>query len=102
MTEIIQGKLSNPVKTKNTEKTCAGCKEVKSIYDFTIKKSGYACSQCKKCRARVVSRINKEKRKERSPHLYLDCSNEECGNLFNKCYRICPKCGANGERDIYA
>lgn len=90
--------------TPITHKTCTNCGfhgEVDIHFSRTLgkratrlpTKAGDWHSRCKDCRSKIVGRAALEKKLELFPHLYVECSNDECDHIYNKCHEACRRCG---------
>lgn len=56
---------------------------------------------CKKCRSKKILRDQVERRANRFPMLYLDCTNEDCGHIWRRSLNgCCPKCNHVGEEYV--
>lgn len=87
-----------------THKTCTNCGhhgEVDKDFSRTLGKratrppsrSSDWHSRCKDCRSKIVARGQLERKLEALPHLYVECPNEECDHIYNKCHEQCKRCG---------
>lgn len=65
-------------------KYCVNCLEREPDIVFSKNRK-----QCESCRSSQVYRTFIERKIEKSPHLYTDCS---CGHIMNVKYKVCSKC----------
>lgn len=84
---------------KETKK-CTICFEVKKINNFSICAISrpYPRSVCKRCRSKISSLENLERKIKKNPILYLRCC--KCSTIFHKRHVLCLKCENEKNKDL--
>lgn len=72
---------------------CRGCNTLKPFAAFGLNK-GVINSDCKKCKVKITVQRVKEKSLRERPHLFKQCDNDTCCNIWPKNNGdYCSKCG---------
>lgn len=79
----------------NGKKECPECRRVLRVQNFALINRNINNSRrstCKRCHSNQNYRRQMEKKIQAWPHLYWDCSDEECNWINHIRYKVCNRC----------